>query len=805
MKRPLLYAAVIIICGIALGLRETRAVIRIAAIMTACCFLISVLDLRDIKEKYHKPAGVYFNKNRIIIVFTAILFSASFFRGAYISQKYNSTEYISFFSYYRATNPGQFDYSTYLKSRGIDNAEKYEKYQDLKESPNKQASGAQRIRRYLEEIFDETLPVKDAGMYKAILLGDKKDVEDETLDLYQRSGISHLLAISGTHFGVIAIGVMAVLKKLFKLKDKAAFFAASGILIAYLFICGAPVSAIRAVTMIIAGFLARCFGRSYCIRSALAFAAALVALIYPYQIFSSGFQLSFGAIAAICYANDVIIKCIERTKLKKRIKKENRLHPILKTIIISATIQIVLLPIIAWNYFTFPPYGIILNLIVIPLMSIIIYSGLLSLVFGLFARIAGIFKVSEMKSLLGIVSTLSAAPGHYMLKFYELLCSAAEKLPFSSVCTGRPSFGHIIIYYLMLLLIVYAMEPRHCNTTGMIISKIVRHHRHNIREARALYFVGNMHARIINSGRLRALILIVMLTANSSLIRYRETSAFYIMALDAGQGDSFYIRAGDKNILIDGGSSSNRNFGERVLEPFLLSRRITNIDMVIVSHIDNDHVSGLKYIMDTGDVRVSRLLLPKAARRDEKYGEIKELIHNDGIIYLEVGMELLKVNASCAGKDETALICIYAGHDLNDTGSDDTNRQSDVLLLKKRNFSMLFTGDMSSEDDIKITKLYELYAHKEKELSNTGGFDSNSPDGITILKVAHHGSKSSSSDFFLDFVKPEYALLSYGKNNRYGHPSEEVINRLSERKIGIISTCENGAVRIDEKGISRFS
>ncbi len=768
MKRPLLYAAVIIICGIALGLRETRAVIRIAAIMTALLFLISGLDLRDIKAGHYKAKTAWFSRNRLIIIITAILFLASFFRGAYISQKYNSTEYTSFFSHYRATNPGQFDYSIYLKSRGIDSSEKYEKYQESKKNNNGQYSGAERIRWHLEAVLDERLTSEDAGMYKAILLGDKESVEDETFELYQKSGISHLLAISGTHFGVIAVGVMAVLKKFLKLKDKAALPVASVILIAYLFICGAPVSAIRAVTMIIAGFLAKFIGRGYCIRSALSFAAALVALIYPYQIFNSGFQLSFGAIAAICYANDVIIKCIERTGFKKRIKKENRLHPILKTIIISATIQLVLLPVIAWNYFTFPPYGIILNLIVIPLMSIIIYSGLLSLILGLLARAVGIFNIPVTEDLFGVISTLSAAPGHYMLEFYKHLCSAAEKLPFSSICTGRPSLWQIIIYYLLILLSVYVMEPRHYNMTGRIIKGITGHSRF-----------------------LRTLILVVLLTANSCFIKYRETSDFYVTALDAGQGDSFYIRAGDKNILIDGGSSSNRNFGERVLEPFLLSKRITDIDMAIVSHIDNDHVSGLKYILENSDINVNKLLLPKAAGKDERYEELKELVHSDNIIYLEDGMELLNVNASDAKEAETELICIYAGHDSDDTGSDDTNRQSDVILLKRGDFSMLFTGDMSSEDDIEITKSYAMYAYKEEK--------------ITVLKAAHHGSKSASSDFFLDFIKPEYTILSYGKNNQYGHPSDEVISRLSERGIGIISTCENGAIKIDEKGISKSS
>ncbi len=161
------------------------------------------------------------------------------------------------------------------------------------------------------------------------------------------------------------------------------------------------------------------------------------------------------------------------------------------------------------------------------------------------------------------------------------------------------------------------------------------------------------------------------------------------------------------------------------------------------------------------------------------------------MIYLEDGMMLMK-------QDEMSLSCIYAG---NASGHTDANNESDVLLLKNGNFSMLFTGDMPTEEDEAFIGRYREY----KE--NGSGFDdeektySKADAGITVLKAAHHGSKTSSSDRFLDEVSPESAVLSYGKNNRYGHPSEEVVSRLEDRDIAIVSTNECGALHINKKGI----
>jgi competence protein ComEC len=131
-----------------------------------------------------------------------------------------------------------------------------------------------------------------------------------------------------------------------------------------------------------------------------------------------------------------------------------------------------------------------------------------------------------------------------------------------------------------------------------------------------------------------------------------------------------------------------------------------------------------------------------------------------------------------AGDGTFELDCLYAGRD-----GEDRNRNSSVMLLKKGSFSMLFTGDTTAEDE----RLFSSDPSVRKRIPEKG---------ISVLKVAHHGSSSSTTDEFLDCFRPAAAVISCGRNNRYGHPSPEVTERLTERGIRILQTQELGAVRI---------
>ena len=798
MKRPLVYAAVMTICGTACGIGDCSGAVRLSAAIAALLIILS------------------FKKNSLLLIFSVLLFSTAFLRSTIVYQRYTRKECSEFFGKYEASNPGQFDYGIYLKSLGICNYSDYEAYMQKKNNETEdKAEAIYKVRSICSEVLDEELDNEDAGLYKAILLGDRSDMDTNISELYKAAGISHLLAVSGLHIGIIGGGLFKLLKKL-KIKKRKATLISSAAVCFYMLLCGASGSTLRAAIMLIIAFAAADHGRSYCMRSALAIAAIITVLKNPYMIFTAGFQLSFGAVIGIIYTGKLMTKAVEKQlsrirdkkELKtvpasdlrlsgKRIKNGCRLPALIKTIIISAAIQLTLLPVIAWHYFVFPVYGIILNLIVIPLMTAVVYSGLATLVLGLAIKfilpITGYGHMIFIRKLSYIPVSICIAPGHFILRAYDLMCNAVLKLPYAQVCIGRPKPFNIFLYYIILaVLINYAANGK--NSIGAMISAYIKE--------KPVWPDRYLNISLF----LKILIFNIIFILNADMLKFRDNERFYVTVLDAGQGDSMVIKYKEQYILVDGGSNSNKKFGERVLYPYLLSKGVTNIDAAVISHSDSDHTNGIKYIIsERKDINIAKLVFPKAAAfENESYRELEDLYNNRSdtnksdnkgkgeVLYLEDGMMLMK-------QDEMSLSCIYAG---NASGHTDANNESDVLLLKNGNFSMLFTGDMPTEEDEAFLSRYQNYKINGSGFNNDGKKTYLKADeGITVLKAAHHGSKTSSSDRFLDEVSPESAVLSYGKNNRYGHPSKEVVNRLEDRDIAMVSTCECGALHINKKGI----
>jgi len=227
-----------------------------------------------------------------------------------------------------------------------------------------------------------------------------------------------------------------------------------------------------------------------------------------------------------------------------------------------------------------------------------------------------------------------------------------------------------------------------------------------------------------------------------------------------GQGDATLIVTPLNNkILIDGGGSEfgDFNVGESILLPYLLDRGIKKLDYVILTHFDLDHVQAAMYVMK--NIKVNKVIIAKQIESSEAYLEFIEVIKNKNI-------EVRVVKAGDRINIEKNLCFDVLWPDLNNLISENAiNNNSIVGKLRYRNFSMLFTGDIEEIAERKILELYE---------DNLQTLKSN------VLKIAHHGSKSSSIKEFLEVVKPKIALIGVGKNNLYGHPAGDVIERLDK-------------------------
>lgn len=236
--------------------------------------------------------------------------------------------------------------------------------------------------------------------------------------------------------------------------------------------------------------------------------------------------------------------------------------------------------------------------------------------------------------------------------------------------------------------------------------------------------------------------------------------------VDVGQGDCLHIKAGGKNILIDGGGNFNYNVGKSTLKPYLLKNGVTKIDMAIATHLHTDHYQGLKELSQT--YRIKKLGVYEANRVNES--RLKKEFKTDDILYLAAG-DVINIS-------KTVSVEILSPDRGNALDEEDENKNSLVLRVNVRGVSVLMTGDIDEKGEKAIISDTDVKSD--------------------ILKVAHHGSRYSSCDKFIQAAAPEIAVIQVGKNT-YGHPSEEVIKRLEEHKVAVLRNDNMGAIGITVK------
>jgi competence protein ComEC len=280
--------------------------------------------------------------------------------------------------------------------------------------------------------------------------------------------------------------------------------------------------------------------------------------------------------------------------------------------------------------------------------------------------------------------------------------------------------------------------------------------------------------------------------------------------MDVGQGDGICLRSRAGTVLVDGGSTSEKTLGEDILEPYLKCQAVRIIDYVIVSHGDLDHISGLQYLLEEGqDIRIHHLVLPAAGRGDEVYDRLSQLAMAQGadVIWFATGDELAVGNLR--------LNCIYPGNAVQSADgmwqplTSERNDHSLVITASYGNFRMLLTGDMSAEGEQELVKQLSVpdsgrYASESEvgisAIQENSGQLLQYLQNIAILKVAHHGSRYSTTADFLSCIRPQTAVISCAKHNSYGHPSGETLNRLDEADIPYKITMDCGAITITTDG-----
>ena len=408
-------------------------------------------------------------------------------------------------------------------------------------------------------------------------------------------------------------------------------------------------------------------------------------------------------------------------------------------------VQLFTLPVVMGTYYEISLYAILVNPLILIFMAILLVSGAIA------GGIAGVTGAGAA----GLVARIFAGPVYFILKMYELLCEFELKLPYSKIVTGAPDIAAIIVYYaalgIVMMILIRKKKPR--SLAGLVVCACV-------------------------------------------FIRINAPCEAYFF--DVGQGDSAFIRCEGINILIDGGSSNISDIGTYRLMPALKYLGVRRLDAVIISHTDTDHVSGILKLVENSYPRIDGVFVGFNVPEDDKtivavreagipVSKMKagdELVFGDEPVILnEPVLENEKVSDDKAyGSNEFEVLAVAPEED---AVYKDKNSASLTVKLRYKDFSILLTGDSDFASETRYVKRID--------------------DRISVLKVAHHGSKYSTSEELLEAAGPAVAIASCSKNNRYGHPAPEMLQRLENAACETFVTPENGMISLKYYGGGTFS
>ena len=681
----------------------------------------------------------------------------------------------SFSLYTEATNIGQFDARNYYAARQI--------YGQVKktaivytEPPNITGRGKEclwQLRRHLAETFLEVYGEENGALLAAMLLGERTFLSEETQSLYKAAGALHVIAVSGLHISLLGLGLYRLLRRIFDAQAPAAVISVL-CMAAYVFLVGNPPSAVRAFIMFAMGLLAGYWKRTLDTPTALSLSAAIILMGNPFYIGQSSFLLSFLAILAIAVFQPALKECLAlinpyhfplsrlwNSGTVWRIRPWNSgkflgvrhldpqkvpevCHEFLKKagngLQSSFSVWIVTLPVQLFFFSEVSLFGIFFNLLIIPLMGVILLLGIAGLflkeIFHLFAFLTG-SVLTDWE--ITVISICRYAEGLFFAVI-KAGGSLADRLSFTMWTPGKPVYGKMLLAFGLLLL--FCLLGNLSENGRTFPEKFWKY-------------------------RLGILLGVILLLAGY------PASNLQITFLDVGQGDGICMELPDGRVyLMDGGSSDVSKVGNYRLVPFLKAKGIRKIDAVFLSHGDADHINGIAELLEEKQMSIDCICLPAGAEQEE-FAEITDLARARNI-------SVRTIQAGDFWENNGAKFWCLNPADVMESG----NAASMVLYMEYQDFSMLLTGDLEGEGEKSVVALLR----------------SNAITGISVLKVAHHGSKNSTKEEFLRQCSPAVAVISCGEHNTYGHPHKETLERLNDMGTAIYRTDCSGAVQITVSG-----
>ena len=618
-----------------------------------------------------------------------------------------------------ADDPGCFDYGLYMKSKGV--TVRFNAY--ILEVTDTSVSLITRIRYSLyssREAFISRFDTDTQGFIRGVIFGDKSDIDEDILEEFNSNSTGHILAVSGLHVGFL-YGLLRFLTA------RKRTLPVSILIILIILLYGEMTmwspATVRACIVMTVSLLSTHLRRCSDLLTSVSFAAFIILTYQPYQLFNSGFQLSFLALCGIAFFTGPIASVTG------------------EAIAVMLAVQTGTIPVIAYSYCSINPLSILINVPVILLASVLVPVCILMLILeSLYGRVPAIgINLAELISYATIkINHLLSFDGGF------------------SIRTAGPGASLIIMAYLILFGLASEW------TRIMLLRKEFK--------------------SVLKQG-----LLLLMPLAMLFSCLYDTISDDEIVFVSVGQGDSVHIRAEGHNVLIDGGGQAGYgsrsgedtggengyNVGKNILMPYLMHGGADAVDMALVTHLHADHYKGIQELSEV--FPVGAIGIP-ADYRDADTGFKGKVIFVNPSAKIEIS-------------DEVYIETIWPVEVSDEpVAADDPNEHNTVYMIRYNDLKIMVTGDLLEDDE---QEMIEYYKDTDKLKCD-------------ILKVAHHGSKSSSSEAFLDAVKPRIAVIQCGLNNFYGHPHKQTLERLEERGIQVFRTDISGAVGIDIHG-SRIS
>jgi len=590
----------------------------------------------------------------------------------------------------RSTNPHEFDFGEYLWNEGMGGYISA-KLHDVSVEGEKSGIAAwfYDVRTVLGERIDRLFP-RSAELVKALVLGERRDMDDDIRDDFRTAGVAHLLAISGLHITIVALFISTILKFIIGIKP------ASFVTVLCVFFYGALVgyspSIIRAAIMYALLCAAPAFGRRQEGTTRLSIAFMAILIIDPLSIADPGFVLSFCASAGLMWLTEPVKRLFRLHKAFKGFRFRDKAGSYISGLMVATICaQIATYPAIAMFYGTFSIVSLISNLILVPLSLASLIAAYIGVLLPFFAPVPDI-----------------------MMKAIILIAGLCAEAGWAEIPVSAPQAW---LWIEMLLI-------------GLAVSEMSRLPR-----------------------RLKPWLTLLLPVGIVLSIIFTTIPGVMIVFLDVGQGDSAVVRTEDYTCVIDLGEDGSEAIA------YITGENLT-VDTLYLSHPDSDHAGGLGEFAAACDI---------------------EMIYIPDGFFEEMGSERLAAewkNVTSGGVKYTVLkpgdvipIGDTAEFEILDCGVSSGDRGNDISLIMLLDYGLnqvLFTGD-----------------------ARIGV----SPD-IDILKVSHHGSVNSTTEEFIMSATPKAAIISVGRNNRYDHPSPEVIALLEDCGADIYRTDIDGAITV---------